>query len=171
MADPGKQFKVVLLGEGAVGKTSITMRYTSNSFNEHHKVTVQASFQTKQLRVDGQRVTLAIWDTAGQGLFSPPPPMTWCFERPVGVCSCKIDSLCRFGFFSRDLCSPAQNGFTPLARFIIETATAPCWSTTSQITTALCVFKTGSKSFGKCWEMTLASPSRATRSIWSATAR
>ncbi len=68
MADTGKQFKVVLLGEGAVGKTSITMRYTSNSFNEHHKVTVQASFQTKRLNVDGQRVTLAVWDTAGQGL-------------------------------------------------------------------------------------------------------
>jgi len=64
-----RQFKVVLLGEGCVGKTSLVIRYCQNDFKEKHIQTVQASFQTKRLNIDGQRVTLAIWDTAGQERF------------------------------------------------------------------------------------------------------
>ncbi|WKX94477.1 hypothetical protein Q1695_011614 [Nippostrongylus brasiliensis] len=60
------QFKVVLLGEGAVGKSSLLMRYVENKFSPRHISTIQASFQTKQLEVDGCHVTLNIWDTAGQ---------------------------------------------------------------------------------------------------------
>jgi len=64
-----RQFKVVLLGEGCVGKTSLTLRYVQNTFNERHVTTIQASFLTKRLNVDGKRVNLAIWDTAGQERF------------------------------------------------------------------------------------------------------
>ncbi|XGW09203.1 hypothetical protein V3C99_011483 [Haemonchus contortus] len=60
------QFKVVLLGEGAVGKSSLLMRYVENTFSPRHISTIQASFQSKQLEVDGCHVTLNIWDTAGQ---------------------------------------------------------------------------------------------------------
>ncbi|CAF3055921.1 unnamed protein product [Rotaria socialis] len=62
----GVTFKVVLLGEGSVGKTSIVLRYTENSFNDKHIETEQASFRTKKLILDGRRVELSIWDTAGQ---------------------------------------------------------------------------------------------------------
>jgi len=62
-------FKVVLLGEGSVGKTSLVTRYVQNTFNEKHITTIQASFLTKRLNVDGNRVNLAIWDTAGQERF------------------------------------------------------------------------------------------------------
>lgn len=49
MASPGNverrqntvKAKVVLLGEGAVGKTSIVLRYTENKFNEKHEQTLQ----------------------------------------------------------------------------------------------------------------------------------
>jgi len=64
-----KQFKVVLLGEGRVGKTSLVLRYTQNSFEEKTPSTVQASFQTKRLNLDGQSINLAVWDTAGQERF------------------------------------------------------------------------------------------------------
>jgi len=64
-----KQFKVVLLGEGCVGKTSLVLRYCANSFDDKHVQTITASFKTKRLNIDGQRVTLAIWDTAGQERF------------------------------------------------------------------------------------------------------
>eukprot|EP00020_Sapocribrum_chincoteaguense_P003290 CAMPEP_0170749386 /NCGR_PEP_ID=MMETSP0437-20130122/10367_1 /TAXON_ID=0 /ORGANISM="Sexangularia sp." /LENGTH=223 /DNA_ID=CAMNT_0011088305 /DNA_START=57 /DNA_END=723 /DNA_ORIENTATION=+ len=66
---PSPQFKVVLLGNGAVGKSSIVLRYTQNVFEPNHITTVQAAFRTKTLNVDGSRVTLAIWDTAGQERF------------------------------------------------------------------------------------------------------
>ncbi|CAF0925816.1 unnamed protein product [Rotaria sordida] len=68
-------FKVVLLGEGSVGKTSIVLRYTDNLFNDKHLETQQASFKTKKLNLDGRRVELAIWDTAGQERFRALGPL------------------------------------------------------------------------------------------------
>ena len=56
-----QNFKVVLLGEGCVGKTSLVLRYVHNQFVDKHVTTVQASFLTKKLTVDGVRVNLAIW--------------------------------------------------------------------------------------------------------------
>ncbi|KAJ8405329.1 hypothetical protein AAFF_G00323200 [Aldrovandia affinis] len=62
-------FKVVLLGEGCVGKTSLVLRYCENKFNDKHITTLQASFLTKKLNIGGKRVNLSIWDTAGQERF------------------------------------------------------------------------------------------------------
>lgn len=62
-------FKVVLLGEGCVGKTSLVLRYVENKFNDKHLTTLQASFLNKKLNIGGKRVNLAIWDTAGQERF------------------------------------------------------------------------------------------------------
>ncbi|XP_026883390.1 ras-related protein Rab-21-like [Electrophorus electricus] len=62
-------FKVVMLGEGCVGKTSIVLRYCENKFYAKHMTTLQASFFTKKLSISGSRVNLAIWDTAGQERF------------------------------------------------------------------------------------------------------
>ncbi|KFM71456.1 Ras-related protein Rab-21, partial [Stegodyphus mimosarum] len=54
-------FKVVLLGEGCVGKTSLVLRYVENKFHEKHLTTLQASFLNKKLNIGGKRVNLAIW--------------------------------------------------------------------------------------------------------------
>eukprot|EP00122_Pirum_gemmata_P000629 Pgem_evm2s556 len=62
-------FKVVLLGEGCVGKTSLVLRYCQNSFNEKHVSTLQAHFLEKRLNIDRKRVVISIWDTAGQERF------------------------------------------------------------------------------------------------------
>jgi len=62
-------FKVVLLGEGCVGKTSLILRYVEDKFNDKHESTLQASFTQKKLNIEGRRITLAIWDTAGQEKF------------------------------------------------------------------------------------------------------
>lgn len=65
-----RQFKLVLLGEGCVGKTSIILRYVENQFTERYTVTnpsqCQAAFKTKRLNIEGNSVNIAIWDTAGQ---------------------------------------------------------------------------------------------------------
>lgn len=63
------QIKLVLLGDGRVGKTSLTLRYVNNVFSEKQTATIQASYLTKRVTVDGQVVTLCIWDTAGQERF------------------------------------------------------------------------------------------------------
>ncbi|KAL1130896.1 hypothetical protein AAG570_012137 [Ranatra chinensis] len=62
-------FKIVLLGEGCVGKTSVVLRYVEDKFNEKHITTLQATFLNKKLNIAGKRVNLAIWDTAGQERF------------------------------------------------------------------------------------------------------
>ncbi|EFJ35899.1 rab family GTPase [Selaginella moellendorffii] len=65
----GSPFKVVLLGDGRVGKTSLVLRYVNNQFSDSQSATIQASYLTKRLSVDGAVATLSIWDTAGQERF------------------------------------------------------------------------------------------------------
>jgi len=62
-------FKVVLLGEGKVGKSSILLRFVHDQFNKNHLSTVQASFMNKKINFDNKRINLNIWDTAGQEIF------------------------------------------------------------------------------------------------------
>jgi len=62
-------FKVVLLGEGCVGKTSTVLRFVENKFVPKHLSTLQAAFINKKVTVDGKQVNLSIWDTAGQERF------------------------------------------------------------------------------------------------------
>ncbi|KOB67724.1 Ras-related small GTPase [Operophtera brumata] len=64
-----QNFKVVLLGEGCVGKTSLLLRYIEDKFNDKHLTTLQATFLNKRLNINGKRVNLSIWDTAGQEKF------------------------------------------------------------------------------------------------------
>lgn len=60
---------MVLLGEGAVGKTSLVLRYIENKFNDKHISTLQASYLQKKLNIGDHRITLTLWDTAGQERF------------------------------------------------------------------------------------------------------
>ena len=61
--------KVVLLGDGGVGKSSLIQRFVSNKFDPSLFHTIGVEFLNKDLEVDGERYTLQIWDTAGQERF------------------------------------------------------------------------------------------------------
>jgi len=61
--------KVILLGDSAVGKTSLMERYVNKKFSLQYKATIGADFMTKEVEVDDKLVTLQIWDTAGQERF------------------------------------------------------------------------------------------------------
>ena len=78
------QAKVVLLGEGRVGKTSLVLRFCKEVFSEGQPPTVQASYLDKQLTIGDKRINLAIWDTAGQARPRPAPPPL----RPVQRACC-----------------------------------------------------------------------------------
>lgn len=62
-------FKIVLLGEGRVGKTSLCLQYVENKFSPKQESTIQATYLDKRINVGNQSVKLMIWDTAGQERF------------------------------------------------------------------------------------------------------
>lgn len=59
-------YKVVVVGETGVGKTSLILCYTDDLFEEERNSTVNIDFKTKAVFVDGNQCRLQIWDTAGQ---------------------------------------------------------------------------------------------------------
>jgi small GTP-binding protein len=59
-------WKIVLLGEAAVGKTSLIQQYILHTFDPSLEQTVAGSFVSEVIDVDGTSVQLSIWDTAGQ---------------------------------------------------------------------------------------------------------
>ncbi|PKU63525.1 Ras-related protein RABA5c [Dendrobium catenatum] len=62
-------FKVVIIGDSAVGKSNLLSRYARNEFNINTKATIGVEFQTQSLEIDGREVKAQIWDTAGQERF------------------------------------------------------------------------------------------------------
>jgi len=62
-------FKVVVIGEGAVGKSSITIRTCYGKFDKAYISTIGVEFGTKPYIIEGQEITMQIWDTAGQERF------------------------------------------------------------------------------------------------------
>ncbi|KAJ8449693.1 hypothetical protein Cgig2_001349 [Carnegiea gigantea] len=62
-------FKIVIIGDSAVGKSNLLSRYARNEFNMHSKATIGVEFQTQSMEIDGKEVKAQIWDTAGQERF------------------------------------------------------------------------------------------------------
>ena len=60
-----KQINLTVLGEGGVGKSSVTTRYVSNEFLETYDPTIQDSFRKEEF-IDGENIVVEILDTAGQ---------------------------------------------------------------------------------------------------------
>lgn len=61
--------KIVTLGEGRVGKTSLTLKFVNNTFHNDEISTINANCLTKQVQVENGAVQFNIWDTAGQERF------------------------------------------------------------------------------------------------------
>jgi len=62
-------FKIVIVGQSGVGKTSILLRYTDLKYPESHVPTIGVEFKIKHLQINEKRVKLQMWDTAGQERF------------------------------------------------------------------------------------------------------
>ena len=65
------QYKVILLGDGAVGKTSIAMRYAEDKFQQTYKQTVGVDFHMRRLHLPPKhQVAVQLWDIGGQSIAS-----------------------------------------------------------------------------------------------------
>ncbi|KAG0483806.1 hypothetical protein HPP92_011890 [Vanilla planifolia] len=62
-------FKIVLVGDSAVGKSNLLARFARDEFYASSKSTIGVEFQTQKLVIDGKEIKAQIWDTAGQERF------------------------------------------------------------------------------------------------------
>ncbi|KAG8519339.1 Ras-related protein Rab-18 [Galemys pyrenaicus] len=61
--------KILIIGESGVGKSSLLLRFTDDTFDPELAATIGVDFKVKTISVDGNKAKLAIWDTAGQERF------------------------------------------------------------------------------------------------------
>ena len=69
------QFKLVLLGESAVGKSSLVLRFVKGQFLDFQESTIGAAFLTQTVCLNDTTVKFEIWDTAGQERYHSLAPM------------------------------------------------------------------------------------------------
>lgn len=62
-------FKILLLGDASVGKTSFTKRYCYNIFNPSERLTIGVDFHVKTIDLAGKKIKLQIWDVGGEERF------------------------------------------------------------------------------------------------------
>jgi len=63
-------FKIVLIGDPAVGKTSLIQKYTLGKFDKKYIETIGAQFSNYEENIEGKKISLFIWDIAGQDDFA-----------------------------------------------------------------------------------------------------
>eukprot|EP01120_Amphizonella_sp_Union-15-10_P000750 TRINITY_DN1077_c0_g1_i2.p1 TRINITY_DN1077_c0_g1~~TRINITY_DN1077_c0_g1_i2.p1 ORF type:complete len:227 (-),score=38.09 TRINITY_DN1077_c0_g1_i2:90-770(-) len=59
-------YKIVLIGDSAVGKSNLISRFTKNEFNLETRSTIGVEFATRSICTEGKIIKAQIWDTAGQ---------------------------------------------------------------------------------------------------------
>lgn len=62
-------FKLVLVGDAGVGKSSLLLRFTDDTYSDSYISTIGVDFKIRTIELDGKTIKLQIWDTAGQERF------------------------------------------------------------------------------------------------------
>jgi len=90
MSNPGVMFnylfKYIIIGDSAVGKSNILLRYIHDKFNEEFQSTIGVEFGAKNLKINDKIYRIQIWDTAGQETFRS---ITRAYYKN-SVCACVV---------------------------------------------------------------------------------
>lgn len=62
-------FKYIIIGDSAVGKSNLLLKYSHNKFNEDYQTTIGVEFGAKNLTLNNKTYRIQVWDTAGQENF------------------------------------------------------------------------------------------------------
>ena len=70
MATPGINYdfllKYIIIGDAAVGKSNLLLRFAQNDFKSEYQLTIGVEFGAKNIEIENKKYRLQIWDTAGQ---------------------------------------------------------------------------------------------------------
>jgi len=75
--------KVIIVGNGGVGKSSMIQRYCKGTFTSDYKKTIGVDFLEKQVEIDGYDIRMMLWDTARQEEFDA---ITKAYYRGAQAC-------------------------------------------------------------------------------------
>lgn len=87
-----KSIKCVVVGDGAVGKTSLLISYTTNQFPEDYVPTVFDNYATN-VQVAGELVTVNLWDTAGQEEYDRLRPLSYTQADVFLICFAVVEPV------------------------------------------------------------------------------
>ena len=70
MSTPGMNYdfllKYIIIGDAAVGKSNLLLRFAQNDFKAEYQLTIGVEFGAKNIDINNKKFRLQIWDTAGQ---------------------------------------------------------------------------------------------------------
>jgi Ras-related protein Rab-7A len=81
-------FKIIIIGDSCVGKTSLARKYVNNTFYESYKSTIGIDFLSKTIKINKKNLNLQLWDTAGSERFRAMSPS---FYRGADGCVIVFD--------------------------------------------------------------------------------
>lgn len=116
-----ESLKVIVVGDGSVGKTSMLRRFCKGEFSDSYKKTIGAEFMEKDVFIPAtaSTVKLALWDTAGQEIFNS---LTASYYRGSGACVLAYSSIDRDSFFNvRGWKSKVEAQCGPIAMVLCQT--------------------------------------------------
>ena len=84
MSDEGGDVRLLLLGDSAVGKSSLLLRFCEDRFDSNFIITIGVDYKFRTLHLpDGRVLKVQVWDTAGQERFRTITPAY--YRRAMGV--------------------------------------------------------------------------------------
>lgn len=92
-------YKVIIIGDYGVGKTSLLRQYVESRFLDRYTATVGADFKSRKVKVDNKTIELQLWDTAGQERFNS---LGHAFYRGAECCVIVFDLTNRESFTRLD---------------------------------------------------------------------
>ena len=98
--DFNNEFKVVIMGDSSVGKTSILQRFHQDCFDFQMDTTIGASFLTKTINTSKGDVIINLWDTAGQERYRSLIP-TYARGSNAAIICFDLTSLISFNYIDK----------------------------------------------------------------------
>jgi len=86
-----KRVKLVVVGDGAVGKTSLLISYATGEFPTEYLLTVFENYTAQMKRESGEMILLHLWDTAGQEDYDRLRPLSYPGADVVLLCFSTIN--------------------------------------------------------------------------------